>query len=250
VPLYVLVSAYFLYSFASLSGEPSVASRYWAIKYPDSVRAVSTMATYQLAEEGPISALSTIDHFVIERPQFGYLRIQELNLRCMYLPDQNHEPVLEELRRELPDVDFTYTAGTMLSQLFSSVIASNCRGVDLDTVAELAETLQRNPRYVLVPKYNQFHHKLMAGIARQRGDYDATIDHLEKAIAQLGAADLNMMMVTALGGAGDFDSARRFIDEALLQHPVNPLQAAVWRRDLEKLRDYIRELERYSRSAE
>jgi tetratricopeptide (TPR) repeat protein len=250
VPLYVLVSAYFLYIFASLSGEPSPASRYWAIKYPDSVRAVSTMATYQLAEEGPISALSTIDQFAIERPQFGYLRIQELNLRCMYFPDQNHEPVLEELRRELPNVEFTYTAGTMLSQLFSTVGATDCAGVGFDTVVELAEKLLHNPRYALDPEYNQFHHKLMAGIARQQGNYDATIDHLKKAISHRGSAELNMMVVTALGGAGDFDGANRFIDDTLDRLPASPFQAAAWRRDLEELRNYIRELERYSRSAE
>jgi tetratricopeptide (TPR) repeat protein len=250
VPLYILLSAYFLFGFASLSGEPSLASRYWALKYPDSARAVTTMATYQLSEEGPLRTLSTIDVFVIERPQFAYLRIQELNLRCMYLPDQDHDQVLEELRRELPKVDFTYTAGTMLSQLMSTVSSVKCNGVGLDTVAELARTLQSNPRYVGAPLYNQFHHKLMAGIARQQGDYDATIDHLDHAIALQGSGELNMMMVTALGGAGDFDGANEFIDAALRQQPLNPLQALVWRSDLEKLRDYVNELERYSLGAE
>ena len=244
VPLYVVVSAYFLYSFASLSGEPSLASRYWANKYPDSVRAVTTMATYQLAEEGPLRTLSTIDRFVIEHPRFGYLRIQELNLRCMTMPDQDHGLVLEKLRQELPNADATLTAGTMLSQLMSTVSPGQCNGIGLDTVAEMARTLRHNPRYTSVPLYNQFHHKLMAGIARQQGEYEATIDHLKEAIAYRTSDELNMMMVTALAGAGDLGIADDFINNAMLDKPVNPLKAIAWQRNLEGLRAYIRELEK------
>ena len=248
VPFYVLLSAYFLYSFASLSGEASLASRYWALRYPDSVRAVATMATYQLAEEGPVRTLSTIDQFVIERPQFAYLRIQELNIRCIYLPDEDHGLVLEQLRRELPTVEFTYTAATMLSQLFSTTVNTSCKGVDYEIVVELAETLRGNSRFRNDPLYNQFHHKLLAGIARQQGNYDATIDHLRQAIALSPSSELNMMMVTALGGAGDHNGANAFIDSALDQLPANPLRAVAWRRELNRLRDYIGELERYSES--
>jgi hypothetical protein len=248
VPLYIIVSAFILYTFASLSGEPSTASRFWAQRYPDSVRAVTTMATYQLSEEGPIRTLSTIDRFVIEHPEHGYLRIQELNIRCIFMPEQDHGTVLAELRQALPEVRFTHTAGTMISQLFSTVIKGSCNGVTFDTVADLAQLLQQNPRYSTVTGFQQFHHRLMAGIALQQGDHSGTIAHLEKAIAVRASAELNMMMVTALGGAGDFDGAREFMDGALDRQPWNPLRAIAWRRDLQKLRAYIDELERYSQS--
>ena len=250
IPSYILVSAYFLYSFASLTGEPSVASRYWAARYPDSVRAVTTMARYQLSEEGPIRALSTLDRFVIARPQYAYLRLQELNLSCLYLRDRDHEVVIEELRRELPDAEFSYTAGRMLSQLFNTAIAGKCDVINVETVAELARLLWSNPRFAAVPGYNHFHHKLMAAIARQRGDLDTTLSELNKAIAYHDSAELNMMMVTTLGEAGDFARARKFIEDALQKKPLNPLQATIWRRELENLREYIDELERYSADEE
>lgn len=250
IPMFVLVNAYFLTLFASLSGEPSTASRYWAIKYPESVRAVSTMASYQLSEEAPINALSTIDRFVIEQPQHAYLRIQELNLLCMHFSDADHTVVVEEMRRDLPDVEFTYTAGTMLSQLFSTVISGKCNGIDFGTVIELAQLLRENPRYVLDPEYNQFHYKLMAGISRQQGQMEATVENLEKAIAFRGSTELNMMMVTTLAGAGEFDAAREFIATALERRPANPLRGWVWRANLKELRDYTDELERYSESVE
>jgi len=248
VPVYILVSAYFLHGFASLWGEPSLASRYWALKYPDSARAVTTMASYQLAEEGPLRTLSTIDRFVIDNPRYAYLRIQELNLRCMYLPGQDHSAVLAELERELPAVEFTYTAGTMLSELFSTVIERECNGIDLDTVIAVAERLLRNPRYVNDRLYNQFHHKLLAGIARQQGDDAAALEYLQRAIAYGPSLELNSMMVTMLAGAGDFAAANAFIDAAVVQQPRNLLRAAAWQRELQKLRDYVRELERYSQS--
>jgi hypothetical protein len=248
IPAYLAVSAYFLYSFASLSGEPSLASRYWAMQHPDSMRAVTRMATFQLNEEGPLQTLSTIDRFVLRQPRYAYLRIQELNLRCRFLPGQDHGEVLAQLEQTLPQVDFTYTAGTMLSELFSTVTATSCNGVDLAIVSELAEWLRSNPRYVNDRNYNQFHHRLLAGIARQRGDAAGAREHLQQAISYSGSSELNMMMVTLLAGSGDYDAANAFIDEALQTRPRNLLRAAAWRRDLQKLRDYVNELERYSNS--
>ena len=248
IPAYIALNAYFLYTFASLSGEPSLASRYWAMQHPDSMRAVTRMATFQLAEEGPLQTLATIDRFANEQPRYAYLRIQELNLRCHYMSDQEHTTVLAQLEQALPQVDFTYTAGKMLSELFSTVIASNCNGVDFATVSDLAGQLRSNPRYVNDPNYNQFHHRLLAGIARQQGDDASAHEHLQQAINYSGSSELNMMMVTLLAGSGDYDAANAFIDDALRQAPRNLLRAAAWRRDLQKLRDYVDELERYSES--
>jgi hypothetical protein len=250
IPAFIAISAYFLYSFASLSGEPSLASRYWAMQHPDSVRAVTRMATFQLSEEGPLQALSTIDRFVLRQPRYAYLRIQELNLRCRYMPAQDHGEVLAELQQGLPHVDFTYTAGTMLSELFNTVAATSCNAVDPVTVSKLAEQLRGNPRYANDRNYNQFHHRLLAGIARQQGDDTGAHEQLQRAMSQSRSSELNTMMVTLLAGAGEYDAASEFIDEAMQYAPRNLLRAAAWRRDLQKLRDYVDELERYSDSQE
>ncbi len=151
--------------------------------------------------------------------------------------------MLRQLERRLPEVSFTYTAGTMLSELFSTSVATTCNGVDPDTVATLAWRLRGNPRYVDDPLYNQFHYKLLAGIARQQGNHTATIANLRQAIAKRPSSELNMMMVTALAGAGDFDAARNFIDDARLRRPANPLRALKWRRDLDGLQAYVDALE-------
>jgi len=236
-------NTFWLYSFASLWGEPSPASRYWATQFPESVRAVTNLATFQLAEEGPLQTLQTLDEFVIDHPQHAYLRIQELNLLCRIGADQDHSQVIERLAQRLPEVAFTFTAGTMLSELFSTSVSTGCSSVRPDTVRALAMQLRSNPRYAQIALYNQFHFKLLAGIARYHGDYAATIENLRQAIAYRKSSELNMMMVTALAGAGDFDAANKFIEDAQERVPANPIRGAQWRRDLDGLQAYIRELE-------
>jgi hypothetical protein len=242
-PVFVIISAWFLYSFSSLSGDPSFAARYWAATYPGSQRAVSRLARFQLVEEGPQRALQTIDEFVTAHPEFAYMRIPALNLQCQHAADQDHSQAIEQLKRELPKVDFTYTAATMLFELYTTASASTCKGVNRGTVASLAMTLRDNPRYTNEPLYNQAYQKILAAIARQQGDHDALIDHLHQAITHWSSPDLNVMMVTAMGGAGKFDAARNFIDDAEARGPVHPVKAVMWRRDLESLRAYIRKLE-------
>jgi hypothetical protein len=243
VPVLAIVSAWSLYGFASLSGDPSSASRYWAATYPNSQRAVSRMARFQLEEEGPLPALGTIEAFVSTHPEFAYMRIPELNLLCQYAPDHDHRQVIEQVHRELPVVDFNQTVALMLFELFNTVSASTCKGVDPDTVASLATTLQKNPRYTYESLYNQFHQKLLAVIAGQQGDYDATIDHLHKAMAHGQSSELNLMMVMALVGARRFDAARDFIDDAESLGPANPAKALIWQRDLDILRKQVLKLE-------
>lgn len=246
VPAALFLNAYFLFSFASLLGEPSVAARYWAITNPTSVRAVSILAAFQQAEEGPTPALNTIDRFTVENPRFAYLKIAELNILCMAVPDQDHRQLVADTGKLLARVDFSYTAGKMLSQLSDTAALGECQGVTLDTVVQLANQLHSNWRYVDDPLYNRFHHKLMAGIARRSGDYATTVDNLEKAIALGMSTELNMMMATTLSGAGNFDAAYAFLDSAEAGKPWNPLRAFVWRRKLEELRTYVRELEKLS----
>jgi tetratricopeptide (TPR) repeat protein len=244
VPVLAIVNAWFLYSFATLSGDPSLAARYWANSYPASGRAVLRMATYRLAEEGPQPALQTIDSFVTEYPEHSYMRLSELNLLCQYAPEQDHRRVIEHLERELSTIDYTHVTTWLLSELLQTTEKARCNGVDSATVASLAETVRSNPRYAKQPAYNLFYYKTLAYIALKRGDYDVTIQHLRQAIDHGQPSDLNVMMVMALGAAGEFAAARDFIDDAEADGPLHPVKAGMWRRDLDGLREYIRNLEK------
>ena len=187
--------------------------------------------------------MQTIDAFVMAHPEFAYMRIPALNLLCQHAANQDHSQAVEQLERELPTVDFTYAASAMLFELYTAASASTCKGVNLGTVAALTLTLRDNPRYTNEPLYNQAYQKILAAIARQQGDYAALIDHLQQVITHWPSPDLNVMMVMAMSGAGEFDDARNFIDDAEARGPANPVKAVMWRRDLDRLRAYILKLE-------
>ena len=242
VTVLALVNSWFLYSFSNLSGQPSIAARYWAATYPESKRAVSRMAMYRLEEEGLLPGLQTIESFIARKPEFAYMRLQQLNLLCRYAPKQDHRWIIEKLERELPAVDYVSTVAWMLFELLNTTSNKTCNGVDPGTVASLATTLRSNPRYTNEPQYNRTYHMLLADVASHRGQYEMAIDHVRQAISYWPTKDLNEMMVRALIDAGDLAGARDFIDDAEALAPAHPLKAMMWRRDLESLREEIREL--------
>jgi hypothetical protein len=240
----LIVNSWFLYSFATLSGDPPFAARYWVAKYPASHRAVMTLAVYQQQEEGPLAVIDTIESTVSTYPELGYMQIPQLELLCHIAPEKDHRQFVQELEHRLPTVDFRYAAANMLSDLYSTTSNTECSGVDPAAVISLAEALLTNFRYANDPLYNQFYHSTLAIHARDRGDYDTTIEHLQQAIAYWPTPDLNEMMVMAMGKAGRFADAHRFIEDAESRDPTNPFKAVKWRRDLGKLRELVRVLER------
>jgi hypothetical protein len=241
-PVLAIINAWFLYSFATLSGDPSFAARYWAARYPASHRAIMTFAKYELEEDGPIAVIDTIESTVSTFPELGYMRIPQLDLLCQIAPEKDHRQIVQQLEHQLPVVDFKYATAKMLSDLYSTASNTKC-GIDPATVISLAEALLTNDRYANDPIYNQFYYQTLSVYARDRGNYDTAIEHLQQAITYKPSSELNEMMVMALGKAGRFVAARRFINDAETRGPTSPFTAVKWRRDLAKLREYIRMLE-------
>ena len=239
IPVLLLVNAWFLYSFASLSGDPAMASRYWAMQHPQSVRALTNMATYQLAEESIDAGITSIQQFAGEHPRYAYINIQALNLRCLASPAAPLSKELGEVEAQLSAVEFSYTAGDMLAQLFTTTTVGQCVDVRPESVIQLATALRNNPRYKNDPLYNQFHHKLLAGIYRHLGDAEATREHLRKAIAHGMSAELVMMMTMTLAEGSDVAAARGFLADASKQTPRNPFWAVSWRQNIDDLHVYL-----------
>lgn len=250
VAVLAMVNAWFLYSFATLSGDPALAVRYWANNNPTSERAVLRMATYQLLDEGPTVALQTIDSFIEAYPEHAYMRIPQLNLMCQMRPDLDLRKKIELLERELRTVEYSNVTTWLLTELVQTTERIECNGVDATSIASLAESLHHNPRYADQPSYNDYYYRTLAYFAYKRGDYDAVVQLLEQAIEYGQPRDLNVMMVMALGNAGKYDNAREFIDNAEGIAPAHPVKAAMWRRDLNSLREYIRKLERNANAAD
>lgn len=246
---YVLISAAVLFSQTSLWGDPPTAARYWQERFPDSVRATTTAAQYRLTAEGPQAAVQVLHRLVDVNPEAAYALIPALNLSCIIAPQEDHRREAAELNGLLKNASFSYTAGTMLSELYTTVTRVDCNGVDGDTVTTLAQTILNNKRYKADAGYNQLHHQLTARILRHEGKYDQAIYHLEQAISYKPSTDLNTMMVTTYANKQDFDAARAFIESAREAHPMHPLKRFVWSNGLDELLLYIDELALHAKKA-
>ncbi len=239
--VYAVINAAILFGVTSMWGNPLLAATFWHSQDPASVRAATTLASQQLSTMGPEPAIRTLSNFAGRYPQYAYIRIPELNLACAVAPEDDHSGLVEYLDSGLPSVSFSLTTGEMLDELLNRSVSSECRSVQPTTVAALADAVMENPLYSGSVHYNQFHHMLMARIARVSGSTDATLEHLGRAIDLLPSDDLNMMTVTTLVDAGRFDEARSFIEEAEKHLPHQPLRRYISKRYLDDLLGYVNE---------
>jgi hypothetical protein len=132
----------------------------------------------------------------------------------------------------------------MLDELLTKAVASGCKSVNPDVVADLAAAIMENPKYGENIRYNQFHHMLMARIARDTGKTEETLAHLARAIELIPTDDLNMMAVTTFVDAGRFDDARKFIEDADDRLPTRPLKRFNSQKNLDELLVYVNEMEK------
>ncbi|MBT8087883.1 MAG: hypothetical protein KJO46_07590, partial [Gammaproteobacteria bacterium] len=197
IPVLLIINAWFVFSIASLQGDPSVAARYWALKYPDSVRAVTNLVAHQLTEEGVDPALETIRDFTHRKPEYGTLNIQELNLMCMTRPDELEAGRVEEVRARLTDSTAAFVPVQMFKELFTTVTRTDCPAVSAATVVELAKVLRDNPRYASNGVYNRMHNMLMAKMHLDLGDTAAAIEYLYKA-HEFGSLTIDLVLMTSM----------------------------------------------------
>lgn len=239
IPLLLAVNAWFLYSFASLHANPTVATRYWVQLNPSSARAVGNLVTQQFADEGSPAALDTLTAFVAKHPRHAYMGIQELNIRCRLNANAPDDGRAASLELALQRADFSYTAGQMLSQLATTVFAAPCNAVGPERLMALAESLQSNPRYRDDPLYQRMHQTLLASIKRQMGRYDETLQHLQRAQEFRATAELVMMTTMTLVESGQVDAAEQYLQEKMSEVPRHPLKAIGWKRNIEDLQRYV-----------
>ncbi len=239
IPLVVLVNAWFLYSFASLHGEPRLAAHYWAIKYPDSLRAVTNLVKYQLSEESTDLAIDTIRDFTRRHPKYATLRIQELNLMCMTRPEELQASRVDDVRAQLAESSPFFVALQMLMELYSTASEVQCPAVSPGTVIQMAEELRDNPKYAENPRYNMFHYMLLALMQQRLGDEAAAVAYLRRSYEFSPSEDVVKMMTVTLARSGDIAGAREFLDRAASDEPVNPIKAIRWRRLINRLYDYV-----------
>lgn len=245
---YVLANAAVLFGEASLWGNPPLAARYWQVQFPDSVRAATTAAQYRLAAEGPQGAIQSMHAIVSRHPEAGYVLIPALNLSCIAAPQADHSNELRQLTDALPGVDFSFTVGNMLSDLYTTATRIDCEGVNGAAVMKLAQAVMQNPRYIDNGGYIRLHHQLMARMLRDEGKFEQAIHHLRRAGDYGSDAALDMMIVTTHADALEYETAREYIANARKDLPFHPFRRFVRKSGLEELDIYLTALEESERT--
>jgi hypothetical protein len=246
--LYVLINIGVLLGVTSLWGNPMQAASYWHVQQPESVRAATTLAKRQLTEMGPRVAMITLQEFAIRYPNHTYIRIPELTLACTVMPKQDHSEIVERVNADLRSVAFSFTAGTMLDELLTTVATGNCTSVGFAEVKALAEALLSNASYAHSSEHRRLHSILMARIARFSGDAEATLEHLAQASDFRHGDDLTMMTVTTLVAESRYEEAREHIKLAQERLPWQPLRRLNSRKKLGELSNYVNEVEKLAQT--
>jgi len=244
LPAYIAVNAAILFSVTSLWGNPLNASGYWRWHEPDSVRAAAHLAARQMTEIGAPVGIVTLQEFTSQHPEHAYLRLHELTTLCRISPDRDHHRIVDDLEARLPDTVFSYGVMTMLDALLTVVSEAPCAGVDSETGRRLAMAIQRNPRYANDPVYMDFHQRLLAQIDWNSGDRAGAYRHLNEALSTRPSNKLTSMIVSMLSVDGRYDDARRRIDDAERELPLNPLRRIATAIELQQLRRSVDALER------
>ena len=239
---YILAHAAVLFGQAWTWGDPPRAARQWHEQFPDSVRAATNLAQYRLQSEGPQGAIHSLYRIVDSDPTAGYLLIPALNLSCIGAPEANHDDELLRLMNVLPNVDFSFTVSTMLSDLYTTASRVDCGNVNGASIMRLADAVIQNPRYSGNDSYQRLHHQLLARVLRDEGKFEQALSHLRRALELGEGADLNMMIVTTYADAGELNAAREHIAKARSNAPLDPFKRFVWQSGLDELQVYIEAL--------
>lgn len=221
---FVIVNGLVLLSITSTWGKPQVAAGLWQIESPDSAHALSFLVRQQVASGNPDGAIVTISRFVESHPEYGYLRLPQLTLSCSIRPGNDHAAIVATLKNELRHVSYSHNVASQLEQLNSTISTTPCKGVDTETMTELAQAVIENPRFRSQGSYLSVHHQLLARFAFEAGELEVALAELQAARDAGAGFDIHLKFVSVLLASGKVDEARRYLAEAESSLPVHPVR--------------------------
>lgn len=245
---FVALNAIVLFGLTTTWGQPMTAAGLWYASAPNSPGAASFLVQQQIAAGRADLAIDTLDGFATSNPDHAYLRLPQLTLSCSAMPEKDHAPLVDTLRRDLGSVRYALVVAAQLEQLFSAVQRTPCRGVEVSDIRELADIVYENPRFRQVAFHVGLHHQLMARMAFAAGEPETALDELRKARASGADLDIHFKFVSVLVTQGNFAAARRYLDEAEADLPKHPFRRIAGEALLEDLRRYVDGVEAASRS--
>lgn len=226
---------------ARVWGQPGVAAAAWFQAHPGSPRASKDLAGRLAAAGHHAAALEVLATTLRTRPLDGDLNLDALLLHCLAGDRLAAERQLAWLTERAGDLRPGQTMLATLHNVVRLARQGGCGGLDGGALHDLAGRLLDNPGIRTHRRHRHVLHVVLSDIARQEGDLDATVRHLEAAFQAWPQIEVAQIYIADLISAGLRDEARRQIGQVRAQAPGNPWQRRAWLARLDELERLIEE---------
>lgn len=244
--VYALMLGGVLFSMTSLWGSPALSAEMWRIYKPESQRAHQYLAGFLEQQGQMLAARQLLNRYIDANPGTHGLQLQTVLISCQVEPLSDHGAKLKYLQKELATTKFDFSAVDALQKLHSLVKDDHCRSVDLSAIYDIGQSLLDNPSF-RQPVIRHNIHLLMAEIAIEQRNFGLTMDHLHKALdAAFNIETLNFA-IEILNNGKRYDISNEFLADARTRTPpLHPVRAIYWTRELDRIENELRALERLS----
>lgn len=240
--LYIGLQALMLYSLTSLWGNPPLAAEMWYRYQPDSIRATQYLSQQLQADNYHLAARRVLQAYLDRHSDSQAVRIQVLHISCGIGDSSLNEHLVDELIEGLPTYHFQRGTFDALARLYENTLFTSCKGIDSETIYQLADLMAKNPAYQAYTLEQHNLHILMARIGIERRDLDLTMHHLERALASNHNMPTLLFTVKILTSAGLYSAAKELTSQAHIYRPTNPIKAAIWDRQIQQIMTELDEL--------
>lgn len=224
--LYALTFLGVLWVTTSLWGQPRVAAEIWAVRQPDSDRALHYLANAYVEEGDHATATRVLDQLAARDPS-GLYAVQSL-LLCSFTPEEKNRRV-EQILATVGDAPRINGLGESVHLLANRIAEGACEVVSIADVERIAMTLLDNPSYRHQHGVRAKLHNALAVLADTRGDETAMLERLHEVYEVSGHLDLGLTRAGVLASRFEFDAAIAYLKQLLHDAPDHPIRGWVWK---------------------
>lgn len=196
-----LLLALMTHAHAKLWGNGLELSLVWAALSPDSPRAQSNAAQYEMAEGATDAAAERLKQALTQHPGELQLALNLLGAHCR-LGDLRPEHVAS-IRQTLTEARYgLQLTFTWLDRMVEPVARGECQGLDLPTLESFVLIARANPRLNNAPGRAQELEHILGRIALLRGDARGALSHFDLGLAAEPRTGVALKQAALLGGTG------------------------------------------------
>jgi protein O-mannosyl-transferase len=232
---YIALLLIVLHSTTSLWGTPALAAEMWVKYNPGSLRATQYLAEQLEAQGEYATARRMLRIHIEEFPEDTAATLQILALSCTINTSIPAEDDVTLLKEHFPSAPFSHGAVGALTALYDYSLEHNCEAFNSSDIIRFAELALDNRAFLANAVATHNLHLLLARDYVRQRDLDATMHHLEAALAAYPSPSTARFAVAVLNSAGLHETSNALLEDIRARRPRRPLRAIHWSRELAKV---------------